>query len=76
MAKKNKLVPERRFKAACGEQCKFKCTENFTELQRQSIFENYWNMGDLQRQREFIMRHFSVIKLTIFLHTQVLATLI
>ncbi|XP_028163360.1 uncharacterized protein LOC114354942 [Ostrinia furnacalis] len=59
---KNKLVPARKLKTPCGDQCKLKCKEKITELQRQIIFQDYWDFGDLERQREYIKRHISEIK--------------
>lgn len=34
--------------------CKFKCGQNFTEEQRQSIFTCYYGLGNYERQRQFI----------------------
>ncbi|XP_028163669.1 uncharacterized protein LOC114355146 isoform X5 [Ostrinia furnacalis] len=62
VSERNKLVPERRLKSPCGDQCRLKCKENITELQRQKLFQNYWEIGDLKRQREYIKQHISEIK--------------
>lgn len=49
-----KEVKGRELKRACSEKCKQKCWEKFTENERKVIFNNYWQMGDLHRQRDFI----------------------
>ncbi|XP_050516575.1 putative protein TPRXL [Diabrotica virgifera virgifera] len=56
------IVPAKSLKAPCSEKCKQNCVQKITETQRQQIFDNYWTMGDLQRQREFILRHLSVVE--------------
>ncbi|CAG4907276.1 unnamed protein product [Colias eurytheme] len=61
-SKSGKIVPEKSMKPPCGEKCKQKCTNKITETQRKEIFDTYWSLGDLQRQREFILRHTSIIK--------------
>lgn len=48
-----KRVEEKCVKPAC-ENCKFKCNEKIPEAKRSEIFQTYWKLGDLQRQREFI----------------------
>lgn len=55
-------MPEKSLKAPCTDKCKQKCVKKITESQRKQIFDSYWAMGDLQRQREFILRHLSVIE--------------
>ncbi|XP_030749213.1 uncharacterized protein LOC115877193 [Sitophilus oryzae] len=52
--KTKKEVKGMELKRACTESCKQKCSKNFTEDERKFIFNNYWQMGDLHRQREFI----------------------
>ncbi|XP_047503855.1 uncharacterized protein LOC125048927 [Pieris napi] len=62
-SKKGKtVVPAKSLKTPCTDKCKQKCTQNITESQRKEIFECFWGMGDLQRQRDFILRHLSVIE--------------
>ncbi|XP_063635068.1 uncharacterized protein LOC134805772 [Cydia splendana] len=60
-SRSNRIVPEKTLKPPCTIKCKRNCTQIFTETQRKIIFENYWEMGDLQRQREYILRHISPI---------------
>lgn len=57
-----RVIPERQLKSPCSSKCKLKCFEKITEGQRKTIFKEYWAIGDLQRQREFILQHLSTIK--------------
>lgn len=59
--KNKKIKPERSIKPACGDKCKLKCTGKITDLQRKELFDGYWAMADLQRQREYILRHISTV---------------
>lgn len=62
-SKTNKrVIPERQLRNPCTDKCKFKCFEKITVEQRKTIFNQYWAMGELQRQREFILQHLSTIK--------------
>ncbi|CAH1988134.1 unnamed protein product [Acanthoscelides obtectus] len=47
---------EKKIKPACGEKCRLKCSMKISEEARKQIFQQFWAMGDLQRQREFISR--------------------
>lgn len=38
----------------CNERCKLKCTSNFSDEARLNIFENYWALGDVNRQRDYL----------------------
>lgn len=38
----------------CGNKCKLKCSEKLNEVQRTKIFREYWDLKDLEKQREFI----------------------
>lgn len=41
----------------CGDKCRFRCKQNFTEEDRESIFHSFWATGDITRQRDFINRN-------------------
>ncbi|KAE9522527.1 hypothetical protein AGLY_017074, partial [Aphis glycines] len=58
-----KLVAARKLGVPCNEKCRLKCTSNITFDERRVIHGKYWEMGDLNRQREFIMRHICSINL-------------
>ncbi|XP_073832635.1 uncharacterized protein [Musca autumnalis] len=49
-----KVRSERKFKEPCTEMCKLQCTTKLTEEQRRHIFENFWNLGNLEKQRQYI----------------------
>ncbi|KAH3860560.1 hypothetical protein DPMN_023463 [Dreissena polymorpha] len=34
--------------------CRFKCSEKFTEEQREDIFQLYYSLGSYERQRQYI----------------------
>ena len=48
-----KVVEQRKMRGKCSEKCKFACKE-FTEEDRRGIFDEYWQLGSLERQRAFI----------------------
>ena len=45
-------VPARAIKGSCDEKCRHKCSQKFTEKERQSIFNLYWLLGDIAKQRK------------------------
>ncbi|XP_055846446.1 eukaryotic translation initiation factor 5B-like [Episyrphus balteatus] len=57
----NKIREERKVREGCSEKCKLKCPSNFKEDDRNKIFQAYWSMGDIQKQREFIHKNMSII---------------
>ncbi|GFW20905.1 retrovirus-related Pol polyprotein from transposon TNT 1-94 [Trichonephila clavipes] len=46
-----------------GDKCRLTCRKKFTEERRKDIFNEYWKMGDLQRQRDFIAANTAKINL-------------
>lgn len=46
---------------ACGQHFRLKCSEKIPQEARQQLFEGYWKMGSLERQREFIARSMAEI---------------
>lgn len=52
---KGKVHPKRRQKNACTN-CRQRCNEKFSVEERQKFFENYWKLGDVNRQRDFIAK--------------------
>ena len=55
-----KKVPKRTLKHVNCSSCKFKCTSNITEEQRQSLFDAYWRKECYEMQRDFICQNVSV----------------
>ncbi|XP_052755623.1 uncharacterized protein LOC128202420 [Galleria mellonella] len=52
---KNKTINPRSVQLPCGIQCRLKCCKKITADQRQTIFDMYWNLGQVDAQRSFIM---------------------
>lgn len=49
--------------AACNaEKCRLKCSLKLSEEQRKTIFNEYWGMADLQKQRMFVASSITQIK--------------
>uniref|UniRef100_A0A8D8SAD1 Uncharacterized protein n=1 Tax=Cacopsylla melanoneura TaxID=428564 RepID=A0A8D8SAD1_9HEMI len=51
---KDKIRPERQLKSACGKKCRYKCSEIITDEERKALFQEYWNLGDVERQRDYL----------------------
>jgi len=45
----------------CSTNCRIKCTSKINEEQRKSIFEDFWNLAYLSKQRDFVGRHIDEI---------------
>ena len=41
-------------KPPCNAKCKQQCSKSFTGEERQEFFEKYWNLGDIDKKREYI----------------------
>lgn len=52
--KSKNTYPKRKLQPPCDESCKLKCANKISEEERINIFEMYWALGNVQRQREFI----------------------
>lgn len=53
---KGKDIQERKLKPPCVN-CRMKCTEKIIEVERELLFQTFWNLGDINRQRDFIVRN-------------------
>ncbi|XP_072395672.1 uncharacterized protein [Diabrotica undecimpunctata] len=51
---KGNLVPERKIKVSC--KCRMKCSDKIKEGDREKIFLEYWNLADINRQRDYISK--------------------
>lgn len=56
-----KIVPERKIKTPCNEKCKLSL--EFTETDRKTIFDVYWQIGDEEKHWNYISNCMTVIKL-------------
>lgn len=61
-SKTKKQFQARKVRPACGGNCRLRCREKINDEVRQEIFDSYWNVANLQRQREFIVSHTEPIK--------------
>lgn len=53
-SKTKKIIPARSLKPPCGDKCKMECSTKIHEDCRKKIFANYWGLGDITLQRNFI----------------------
>lgn len=52
--------PKKAMKPPCEEKCRKKCTNDFSEEERQQIFDEFWKSGNIDLQRAFISAHVTV----------------
>ncbi|XP_063912660.1 uncharacterized protein LOC135129438 [Zophobas morio] len=61
-AKVPKEVRGRAIQQPCGDKCKVKCANKISQDMRQRIFDQYWNLANLQLQREYISKSMNVVR--------------
>lgn len=61
-SKTKKEIPARKLKPPCKETCKFHCHSKITETQRQDLLNDYWNLGDVEKQWSFILQSLEEVK--------------
>lgn len=44
-------------KKGCGVKCRFKCHSKLSTELREDIFHNFWGLGDITCQRQFILKY-------------------
>lgn len=54
MSKTRKNITARCLKIPCTTQCRLKCTEKINDAERYELFDQFWQLGDLNKQRAFI----------------------
>ena len=52
-----KAVLQRQMGKGCSDKCRYKCKEHITEENRTKLFNSYWQTGDINHQRQFIVDH-------------------
>jgi len=52
----NKVVPSRKVEPSRDDKCRLHCKNKFTEIGRQTIFEEFWVMGDIENQHYYISK--------------------
>ena len=55
-AKSGKSVKARVMRKACGHKCKFSYNNKFSEEAREKVFHQYWAIGDISKQRQFLIK--------------------
>lgn len=60
---KNKKQREaKKIKPTCRETCRINCINKISQEQRVQIFQSYWNLGDVDLQREYLTKCTNEIK--------------
>ncbi|CAH1107449.1 unnamed protein product [Psylliodes chrysocephalus] len=54
LSKSRKLIPAKKMGTPCSLKCRLKCSGNINEDERANMFESYWNLASITRQRDFI----------------------
>ena len=54
--KKNIIVAAKTPKPITCNKCYFKCTEKFSDIERENIYKEYWSIGNYNRKKDFILR--------------------
>ncbi|CAD0196001.1 unnamed protein product [Chrysodeixis includens] len=62
MSKTKRKVEEKKMGSVCSVKCKFQCSTKITHEERLIIFNEYWNTGDLEAQRQFIYNNLTEIE--------------
>lgn len=55
--RKGKVIKGRQMSDTCKENCRLKCSNKISHLERKIIFENFWKLGNHTRQWDFLARH-------------------
>lgn len=59
----NKIVKEKTLGPACNVQkCIQKCSLKLSEEERSAIFNDFWNLGNVDRQREFVLHNLTTVE--------------
>ncbi|KAE9542488.1 hypothetical protein AGLY_003349 [Aphis glycines] len=56
-----KVIAAKIMKMPCNDKCRLKCAIKISADERTVIHNNYWKLADINRQREFIIRHMCTI---------------
>ena len=57
VTKGNKIRSGRKMKKGCGHSCRYKCHSKFSEEERERLFNEFWILGDINRQRNFLSKY-------------------
>lgn len=62
MSKSKKQMEAKTMGPVCSDKCKLKCADQFSSVERLTLFDNYWKTGDLTAQRHFISDNMTTIE--------------
>lgn len=62
-SKSGRIFSEKEMGPPCRENCHLKCTDKFSEETRREIFTKYWQLGKLERQRDFLASSIQALQL-------------
>ncbi|CAG9760292.1 unnamed protein product [Ceutorhynchus assimilis] len=54
-SKSKRIYGAKKIGKACTNKCRLQCATKIQVEERQKIFEEFWKLGDIQRQRQFIL---------------------
>ena len=55
-----KEIAPKRLKPLCSQHCRKKCSEKITNQNREEIFHKFWEGGDINVQRAYILKNVTV----------------
>lgn len=67
---KGRTIPAKTLKTPCTTDCRLKCREKIDEDKRLKIFNDFWGIGDLERQRYYVSSCMGVVKPKYSLHKE------
>lgn len=67
--KDGKIMPKKTLKPPCT--CRFKCYEKINDTQRRIVFENFWQLGDRQKQWSYLVKYVKKVKKNRTLNTDI-----
>ncbi|WAQ93514.1 hypothetical protein MAR_005985, partial [Mya arenaria] len=56
ITKTGNVKKARAVKPGCGTKCRCKCHQHFNTTERHTLFHRFWQMGDINKQRSFILK--------------------
>ncbi|CAB3231933.1 unnamed protein product [Arctia plantaginis] len=57
-----KVEPERKMQKPCNEKCRLRCSTTFTEMDRKMLFDEYWQIGDVEKHWNYLSNCMTAIK--------------
>ena len=57
VTRRGKVRSGRKMKKGCGQGCRFKYNLQYSEKDREEVFNAFWLLGDLNQQRHFLSKY-------------------